>query len=361
MKSDFKIVDSGLRAGEPGDDDRKGPMRMKTRAIRLLAVLLLVGVLAPPSQGHGQTRRFLFGYSSLSSNETALWVGKEEGIFKRFGLDPELILIEGGTRGAQALISGDLPIMGMSGQPVISARARGSDLVLIGGLVNKMNYILASAAGIKKPEDLQGKRIGIAQVGSASYHAVLLALKHWGMDARRDRVTLLQVGNQAARVASLQTGGSDAVIVNPGLATALKERGFIVLADFTELPIPYPQQVLAVRERILKSDPDLIERILKSVAAATAFVWDSRNKDRVKKVLASYLRLDKIERAEEHYRSALQVMPKKPYADIAGISSMVEFMAESDPLVARVKPEEVINHSVLKKLDDSGFLDQLYK
>ncbi len=98
---------------------------MKRRAFCSLAALLLTGVFAPLSPAHGQARKFLFGYSSLSSNQTTLWVGKEEGIFKRFGLDPELILIEGGTRGAQALISGDLPIMGMAGQPVISARARG--------------------------------------------------------------------------------------------------------------------------------------------------------------------------------------------------------------------------------------------
>jgi NitT/TauT family transport system substrate-binding protein len=335
--------------------------RTKTRALWLLAALLAAGVFTPLSEAHGQTRRFLFGYSSLSANQTALWVAKDEGFFKRFGLDPDLILIEGGTRGAQALISGDLPVMALSGQPVISARARGSDLVLVGGMINKMNYILASAPGIKKPEDLKGKRIGIAQIGTASYHAILLAFKHWGLDLRRDRVTLLQVGNQGARVASLQTGGSDAVIVNPGLATALQARGFKVLADFTELPIPYPQQALGVRERTLKSDPELIEQIVKSVAAGIAFVWDARNKERVKKVLARYLRLDKIESAEEHYQAALKVMPRKPYVDVAGISSMVEFMAESDPLVAKVKPEEVINDSALKKLEDSGFLNQLYK
>src|SRR5262249_6472848 len=234
------------------DDLKIRAARMRTHVLCFLASALLAGLFTSVPQAHGQTRKFLFGYSSLSSNQTTLWGGKDEGSFKRFGLDPELILSEGSTPGAQALISGDVPVMGMAGQPVISARARGSDLVLIGGMINKMNYILASAAGIKKPEDLRGKRIGITQVGSASYHAVLLALKHWGMDARRDKVTLLQVGNQAARVASLQTGGSDAAIVNPGLATTLEARGFNILADFTELPIPYPQQVLAVRERILK-------------------------------------------------------------------------------------------------------------
>ncbi|TAJ97059.1 ABC transporter substrate-binding protein [bacterium] len=334
-----------------------GRIRLRLMPALFAAVSLALTVAA----AHAQTKRILLGYSSLSSNQTTVWVAKEEGLFKKFGLDVELILIEGGTRGAQALISGDLPVVGMAGQPVISARARGSDLVLIGGLINRMNYILASTPGIKKPEDLRGKRVGITQIGSASYHAVVLALKHWGMDARRDRVTLLQVGNQAARVASLQTGGSDAVIVNPGLALTLKERGFNVLADFTELPIPYPQQVFAVRERLIKTDPDLLERMLKAVAAGTAFTWEPRNKEKVKAILAKYLRLDKVDKAEEHYQSALKVLPKKPYVDPVGISSMIEFMAESDPLVAKIKPEDVINHTLLKKLDDSGFLDQLYK
>jgi len=80
------------------------------------------------SAGIVSAAKISHGISSFSANQTPIWVAKEEGLFKRFGTDPDLILIEGGTRGAQALISGDLPIMGMSGQPVISARARGSDL-----------------------------------------------------------------------------------------------------------------------------------------------------------------------------------------------------------------------------------------
>jgi ABC-type nitrate/sulfonate/bicarbonate transport system substrate-binding protein len=82
------------------------------------------------------------GYSSFSANQTPIWVAREEGFFKRFATEADLILIEGGTRGAQALISGDIPIMGMAGQPVISARARGADLTIIAGTVNKMNYVL---------------------------------------------------------------------------------------------------------------------------------------------------------------------------------------------------------------------------
>ena len=121
---------------------------MKHLRLVFLITLLLA---APETQAQ---QKFLMGYSSFSANQTPIWVAKEEGFFKRFGTEPDLILIEGGTRGAQALISGDIPIMGMAGQPVISARARGADLTMIAGTVNKMNYVLIGA-----PSMTAGSRI----------------------------------------------------------------------------------------------------------------------------------------------------------------------------------------------------------
>jgi NitT/TauT family transport system substrate-binding protein len=329
-------------------------MRLATRFI-ILAIALRLAFLAD-THVFAQSK-LLLGYSSLSSNQTPVWVAKEEGFYKRFGLDADLILIEGSTRGAQALISGDLPIIGMAGQAIISARARGADLVAVAGMVNKMNYIFVGSPSVKTPEDLKGKRIGTSQIGTASYHGVVLALKQWHLDARRDRITILQVGTQAARVASINSGGSDAIIVNPGLSSAMKQRGYNILADFSDLPIAYPLQLMATKERFLKSEPDLAERLVKAFVAGNTFTVDPKNKTRVKGVLAKYLRLGNIEQAEEHYQSALAVLPRKPYVDIAGIASMIEFLSESDPAVAKIKPEQVINHTIMKKLDDSGFID----
>ena len=329
-------------------------MRLATRFI-ILAIALRLAFLAD-THVFAQSK-LLLGYSSLSSNQTPVWVAKEEGFYKRFGLDADLILIEGSTRGAQALISGDLPIIGMAGQAIISARARGADLVAVAGMVNRMNYIFVGSPSVKTPEDLKGKRIGTSQIGTASYHGVVLALKQWHLDARRDRITILQVGTQAARVASMNSGGSDAIIVNPGLSSAMKQRGYNILADFSDLPIAYPLQLMATRERFLKTEPDLAERLVKAFVAGNTFTLDPKNKNRVQAVLAKYLRLAKVEQAEEHYQSALAVLPRKPYVETAGITSMIEFLAESDPSVAKIKPDQVINHSIMKKLDDSGFID----
>src|SRR5512136_1939077 len=113
-------------------------MKLQVRHPVIALLLLCVSQNFLAAETHAQIRHALMGYVSLSSNQTPVWVAKEEGFYKRFGLDVDFVLIEGGTRGAQALISGDLPMIGMAGQPVISARARGSDLILVGGVVNKM-------------------------------------------------------------------------------------------------------------------------------------------------------------------------------------------------------------------------------
>jgi ABC-type nitrate/sulfonate/bicarbonate transport system substrate-binding protein len=137
----------------------------------------------------------------------------------------------------------------------------------------------------------------------------------------------------------------------------MKQRGYNILADFSELPIAYPLQLMATKERFLKSEPDLAEKLVKAFVAGNTFTVDPKNKSRVKAVLAKYLRLGSVEQAEEHYQSALAVLPKKPYVEVAGIASMIEFLSENDPAVAKIKPEQVINHTIMKRLDESGFID----
>ena len=145
------------------------------RSLWLDCIVLAVALAATPCPAFAQ--KLMLGYSSLSSNQTPIWVAKEEGFYKRFGVDADLILIEGSTRGAQALISNDLPMISMADQTIISARARGSDLIAVASMVNKMNYIFVGSPSIKSPEDLKGKRIGISQIGTTSYHTIVLALK----------------------------------------------------------------------------------------------------------------------------------------------------------------------------------------
>ena len=123
----------------------------------------------------------------------------------------------------------------------------------------------------------------------------------------------------------------------------------------TKIVIGYSS--LSSNQAAIWNEPDLAERILKAMVGANAFILEPKNKEEIKSVLAKYLRLGGPAEAEEHYQSALKVFSKKPFVDSKGISSMIEFMGETDPAVARLKPEAVINHALLKKLDEAGFFE----
>ncbi len=95
------------------------------------------------------------------------------------------------------------------------------------------------------------------------------------------------------------------------------------------------------------------------MVSGNSFSLDPKNKPREKQVLAKHLLLDCVDKAEEHYQTAVKVLSPKPYIDAVGVASMIEFMAESDPVVATLKPENIINHTLLKKLDDDGYIEQI--
>src|SRR5512132_470519 len=72
------------------------------------------------------------GYPSISSRQAQLWVAKDEGLFKKYGLDVELIFLRGGQVAIQALTGGDPPIVTIGN--VIIANLQGHDIVLVGSV-----------------------------------------------------------------------------------------------------------------------------------------------------------------------------------------------------------------------------------
>src|SRR5262249_2514754 len=123
------------------------------------------------------------------------------------------------------------------------------------------------------------------------------------------------------------------------------------------LPIAYPLQLMATKERFLKSEPDLAEKLVKAFVAGKNFTVDPKKKRGGKAVLCKYFRLRSVGQAEEDYHAARAGPPQKAYVEVAGIASMIEFLSENDPAVAKIKPEQVINHTIMKRLDESGFID----
>jgi NitT/TauT family transport system substrate-binding protein len=87
----------------------------------------------------------------------AYWLAKEVGLFKKHGLDMELIFIDGSSRGVQSLIAGDLSFTDAVGTSAINGRLAGGDIAIVSSLVNTLPYYIIGKPTIKSPEDLKGK------------------------------------------------------------------------------------------------------------------------------------------------------------------------------------------------------------
>jgi hypothetical protein len=52
---------------------------------------------------------------------------------------------------------------------------------------------------------------------------------------------------------------------------------------------------------------------------------------------------------------------KKPYPTLKGIQFQIDDVAKRNPKAKGAKPEDFVNVTILKELDQSGFIDKLYK
>ncbi|HEX2226901.1 MAG TPA: hypothetical protein VHM64_07155, partial [Candidatus Binatia bacterium] len=115
---------------------------------------------------------------------------------------------------------------------------------------------------------------------------------------------------------------------------------------------------IAVREPTIQKNPQMVENILKAVTEGAAFSLSQAQKPITMKIVQKYLKVGERE-AEEGYRDLINGTDRKPYAAAAGVTNVVRLMKRSNPKVERVRAEQLIDDRILKKLDQSGFLDEV--
>ena len=96
---------------------------MKIRAATAI-VAVLAALLFGSQNASTQMTKLTVGYSAISGDQLPAWVAKEAGLFKKHGLDMDMIFINGSTRSIQSLIAGDLNFAGAVGTSAINGEWR---------------------------------------------------------------------------------------------------------------------------------------------------------------------------------------------------------------------------------------------
>jgi ABC-type nitrate/sulfonate/bicarbonate transport system substrate-binding protein len=158
---------------------------------------------------------------------------------------------------------------------------------------------------------------------------------------------------------ALASGTIDAAVLDGVLARPLNAKGFPTLVDLGKANLPLLSNAIVVRDSYLHKNPELLEGVLKAIIEGAAFALSPSQKPTTLKILQKYLRINEKE-AEEGYRDMVIGYDRKPYASAAGVNNIVRFMKARNPTVEKVKAADLIDDRLLKKLDQSGFIDETY-
>lgn len=305
--------------------------------------------------------RLRVGLSSVSPINGSIWVAEEKGLFKKYGIEPEVILIGGASAaGVGSLIAGDVQFLIGGGGAVVNAAINGADAVMIGSVVNKGIQRVMARSELKSPEDLRGKKVGVTRFGASSHMVLQMMLRQWHM-APSD-IQIIQVGSSPAMMASLEKGGIDAAVLTEPTFFFAEDQGYRVLADLANMEIYYLHSMLDSTRGYLRSHRDLALRFMKAFVEGAAFF--KRNRSETIEVLKKKMRtapgqIKYLERSHALYSSGY--FENAPYPSLQGVRSVLEFLAKDNPRAANADPKTFIDASLVKELDDSGFIAKLYQ
>jgi len=333
------------------------------RALAIILLCLTAVALVGVNQGLGaeKVNRVVFTYGAINAYTTPIWIAKEQGLFRKHGLDVQPVFIIAG-RGAQAMMAGEVDVGLIGPTHVANAVAGGSDMVMFMGIQNRVRYVFIARSTISRPEDLKGKKLAIGTPSGLASLSTYASLDFMGLSPRRDHILLLQVGEEPQRLAALQSGSVDGTLVNPEIASAVSSKGYVKLLDMAQANIPFQSSAIVTTRKILRAKPEVVENVAKSQLDAIAYIFNPANKKSVVQTIARGLRLRKPERAEAAYSEILEEIPRKPYPSMSGISAVLKVMAQVglNPKVAQLKAEDLVDLSLMKRLDESGYIDSLY-
>src|SRR5882724_12011403 len=181
-------------------------------AVFLLTIFIPVSPTTAQNTPERPLEKLTIAYSSVSANMAPLWITQERGFFRKYGLDVQIVFIESGNTTVQNLISKEVAFAQMAGAGAIQSRLRGSDVVMIAGFLNTLDYQLMVDKSITRPDQLKGKIMAVSRFGSSSDFATRYALEKYGLVPEKD-VTILEIGSQPARFSALETGKIHGVMI----------------------------------------------------------------------------------------------------------------------------------------------------
>jgi NitT/TauT family transport system substrate-binding protein len=325
-------------------------MNPKRRWLASLLTLLLTMLIGQKSTAAPIT----VGYPQLSGGSMPLWVIAENHLDQQYGIDVKPIYIAGGAILTHSLIAGDVTIA-LTGGAVVGAILGGADLTYIGIGLSTYGFTVYAKPEIKDINDLRGKVFGVITKGASSDHAAIALFKRYGIRYGQD-VQILYFARQGDLLASLQKGIISGGVFSSPTTVMAKRLGFKKLVDIASFKYPYPHNAIATRKSFIRQNPEAIKGFLKAYLASVKIIH--QQPEVAKKALRDFLGSKDPEMIDDSYESLKDLFLKVPYMPDEAIRTVLSL--SDNPKAATAEPKDFYDNGLLKELEDSGFVKELY-
>jgi ABC-type nitrate/sulfonate/bicarbonate transport system substrate-binding protein len=325
------------------------------KLFRTFLALALVFLISSVGKAQ-ELKRIKIGYPAISYNQIHIWVAKDAGLFKKYGLDAELIFFRGGQMATQALVAGDPPIVNIG--TVVQAGLQGHDLALIAASENTYAYSVVAPPSIAKIEQLKGKRLGVSGFGSASHNAALILLRRLQLEPNRD-VAIVVAGPTMDRLAAMSAGSIDATLLTATEVVTAKKRGYGEIYDMLDMGVEIQGNGFATSRGFIKSNRDIVKSAVKGYVEAVNYIHSQH--EPTQKIIARYLRNNDPDVLEAAHRGFVKMVPRKPYPTLKGIQFLLDQFSVKDPKAKNANPEQFVDLSFLQELEKEGFFAEMIK
>ena len=300
----------------------------------------------------GYTQPFRISYGGTSGYNVPIWVTQEAGLFKKHGLNGELVMITGASQSMQAMLANETQVANTSGSAPIQAKIQGADAIIIATSYDLIPYGVVVHKDIRTPADLKGKRIAISRFGGITELAVKLAVEKFGLSPKD--VTMIQAGPDAQRIPAVATGTVAASVLAPPGLFAASAQGLRILADLSDLGVQYPtSSVFVMRNYLVENRASLKKFLMALTEGLHIYVND---KDFSMRVMQKYTKLGDREiasKTQDYYGKKTLLVPLN---DPAAIKEAIP----PDKSAGR-KPDEFYDNSIIQELVKEGFVESLKK
>jgi ABC-type nitrate/sulfonate/bicarbonate transport system substrate-binding protein len=314
-------------------------------------------VLVFPAPLWAQSRaKVVIGHASMSSVVLTLWAAQERKFFAKNNIDAQLVFIPGSPTLIASLNTGDVQFGYTGGTATLGAAVAGLDVRMIAAFANRVQSELVTRPEIKTAADLKGKRVGVTSIGGTGWMSALLVLEQIGINAERDKMQLTAFGDQRVISQALESGTIQAASLAGVFSRKLARAGYWIPGEPEKIPLTGTG--LVMKADYLHNQNGVTRNLLRSLVEGHAYVLNPANKSSVMEILAKRLGLSDAGALADGYEDYVNGVVRKPYVGVDGLKNIQRFMKLRNPKIADLSLEKLVDETLLREFDKSGYLDQ---